>query len=356
MIRTYYLTVKKSFIFVAPGQALVECERRVFFVKHSGARALPNTEVTLWDNNAKRGNVVKYAEIGPGTPDPAAPKYMWWNPASPWDEDYTITATSGDIHISQRLIVRSVAGKLQSASEVSMNGKSVLRCRDPLLPPSYTLASDASESCDAYMSIPNEITERMEPEISQQPDGKLTIPIKKIKTLSVPSGKTDVEGQTEDRHLWEYQKIWLSSDLSKYPHTRVLLLASNTGTETWKYAEELRDAFRAAGWNVEGPRKLSEYYDGLLDVQVSKSKAETLIPIARALTDALTRAGVKHRTRFLADPDIEPDMIVVFVGSRSPKGVNPDACNNAPFKPGNADARPCASVAQVPNFCPFVKP
>jgi hypothetical protein len=119
IIRTYYLTVKKSFIFVAPGQALVECERRAFFVRHRGVRTLPNTEITLWDNNAKRGNVVKYAEIAPGTSDPAAPKYMWWNPASPWDEDYTITATSGDVHISQRLIVRSVAGKLQFASDVS---------------------------------------------------------------------------------------------------------------------------------------------------------------------------------------------------------------------------------------------
>jgi hypothetical protein len=97
LAKTFYLTVKPSFIFLMPTEELVDCERRAFVVKHIGKKVLTNVDVTLLDNDTNRGEVAKYPEIAPGTPDPMAPKYIWWSPSRPWVEDYTISAVSGDM-------------------------------------------------------------------------------------------------------------------------------------------------------------------------------------------------------------------------------------------------------------------
>ncbi|MBZ5697491.1 MAG: hypothetical protein LAN18_02975 [Acidobacteriia bacterium] len=353
MTKTFYLTVKPSFIFLVPTEELVNCERRAFVVKHIGKKILTNVDVTLLDNDTNRGEVTKYPEIAPGAPDPMAPKYIWWSPSHPWFEDYTITAVSGDMRISQRLIVRSTQKKLQLASEVSINGKPEFSCRDPLLPSSYTVALDAREACESKMSVSQETKKMMELGSSnyQLPNGDYKI--NTIRTLSAPPG---VEGQSENRHIWEYQRIWMVADLSKYPGTRVLLLASDTGADTWKYAQDLRDTLRLAQWSVDGPQKLPAAYDGLLDIQVSRDNVIATRPEVQAVMNTLTRAGVKHRTRPVSDPDIGHEMIVVFIGSRSPDAVNPDDCAGVPFKADKITDKPCAMIAQTTKMCRFTPP
>jgi hypothetical protein len=351
--KTFYLTVKPSFIFLVPTEELVNCERRAFVVKHIGKKVLTNVDVTLLDNDTNRGEVTKYPEIAPGAPDPMAPKYIWWSPSHPWIEDYTITAVSGDMRISQRLIVRSTQKTLQLASEVSINGKLEFSCRDPLLPSSYTVALDARESCKSKMSVSQETKKMMELGSSnyQLPNGDYRI--NTLRTLSAPPG---VEGQSEDRHIWEYQRVWMAEDLSKYPGTKVLLLASGTGAYTWKYAEDLRSTLRLAQWSVDGPQKLPAAYDGLLDIQVSRNNMIAPRPELQALMNALTRAGVKHRTRPVSDPDIGHDMIVVFIGSKSPDDVNPDDCPGVPFKADKITVKPCTMIAQTTKVCLFTPP
>lgn len=351
--RTFYLTVKPSFIFLVPTQELVNCERRAFFVKHIGKKVLTNVDIALLDNDTNHGEVTRYAEIAPGEPDPMAPKYIWWNPSHPWVEDYTITALSGDMRISQRLIIRSTQKKLQIASEVSINGKPEFSCRDPLLPSSYPVALDTRESCDSKMSVSQETKEMIGLGSSnyQLPNGNYVVTT--LKTLSAPPG---VEGQPENRHIWEYQRAWMAADLSRYRGTRVLLLATSTGVDTWKYAEDLRDTLRLAQWNADGPQKLPAAYDGLLDVQVSRDNVIAARPEVQAVMNALTRAGVKHRTRPVSDPDIGHDMIVVFVGSRSPDAVNPDDCAGVPFKADKITDRPCTMIAQTTKACLFTPP
>lgn len=342
MTKTFYLTVKPSFIFLVPTEELVNCERRAFVVKHIGKKDLTNVDVTLLDNDTNHGEVTRFEEIAPGAPNPMAPKYIWWSPSHPWVEDYTITAVSGDVRISQRLNVRSTQKKLQLASEVSINGKPEFSCRDPLLPSSNTVALDASESCESKMSISQETKKMMGFGSSnyQLPNGDYKI--NTVRTLLAPPG---VEGQSENRHIWEYQRTWMVADLSKYPGTRVLLLASGTGADTWKYAEDLRDTLRLAQWNADGPQKLPAAYDGLLDIQVSRDNVIAAQPEVQAVMNALTRAGVKHRTRPVTDPDIGRDMIVVFVGSRSPDAVNPDDCPGVPFKAEKMTDKPCTMIA-----------
>lgn len=350
MIRTFYLTVRPSFIFLVPTQDLVDCERRAFVVKHVGQRVLSNLEVVLWDDKGSRGDVTKYAEIAPGAPDPLAPKYMWWSPARPWDEEYTVNATAGEMKISQRLIVRSVSGTFQIASEVYVDGKRQFLCRDPLLPSSYTLAADAKNSCESEMALSHDLRRSMELEGLNRQLANGSYVVAKLRTLSATPG---IEGQSEGRHIWEYQRTWLINDLSRYAGAKVLLLASGTGAETWKYAEEVRDVLQAAHWRVDGPHKLQPAYDGLLDIQVSRDNDTTDRPELKALMNALTRAGMKHHSRPVRDPDIDQSTIVVWIGSRSPENVNPDDCAGVPYKAGPNTEKPCSAVAQSSRVCPF---
>jgi hypothetical protein len=162
MKRTYYATVKQSYAYLAPHAYLYDCERRAFLVKHEGASVLPDAEVVLWDNNAQRGHAERYNVIGPDSS--IAPKLFWWDPSKPWDEDYTISITSGDFRVVQRLTIRSVRGKVQLASEVELNGKLVAKCRDPLLPAWYTVAANMeSPSCDDSMHVPDEFITKLNP-------------------------------------------------------------------------------------------------------------------------------------------------------------------------------------------------
>jgi hypothetical protein len=349
LMNSFYLTVKPSFIFLMPGQELVECERRAFIVKHVGARVLSNPEIVLWDNKGQNGVVTKYSEISPGEPDPAAPQYIWWNPMHPWDEDYTVTITSGNEKTIQHLIARSAQGQLRRATEVFVNGKRVFACRDSSLPSTYTLAASASVPC-APMNISQEITQRVEGASLgvQNPNGSVTIT--KLRSITPAPG---IEGHREARHIWEYQKVRLIRDLSKYPNTRVTLFAASTGTDTWNYAQELAKVLRLANWSVEGPRKLSAVYDGMLDIQVSADNISPPRPEVRAVLDALTGSGIKHRKRDTLDPDVARGMIVLWVGSRSPEGISPDDCSGVGLRPPTEQDPPCTMVAAFEHVCPF---
>ncbi len=350
LTKTFYLTVRPSFILLMPGQDLVDCERRAFVVTHKGARALQNAEIALLDRDAKQGNVTQYAEIPPGAPDPANPKYIWWNPANPWREDYTFTITSGDEKITQRLIVTSARGKLQRATEVSVGGKLVFECRDFNMPSSYTLASDSPEVCSS-LDIPEEITRKMVSSAFniQRPDGSLV-----MQQLRKLSPKPGVEGQSETRHIWEYQRIHMIRGLSKYSGTRISLLASSSGDDTWRFAEELGDVLRQAKWDVAGPRKLPPSYDGLLDVQLSSDNVTIERAERTALLEVLTGVGIKHRSRYVLDAEVPRDTILLWVGSRSPEDVTSDDCPGVTLQPPRDEAsKPCGMVAQEKHFCPF---
>jgi hypothetical protein len=97
-------------------------------------------------------------------------------------------------------------------------------------------------------------------------------------------------------------------------------------------------------------------YDGLLEVQVSRDNVRAARPEVQAVMNALTRAGVKHRTRPFSDPDIGHGMIVVLIGSRSPDAVNPDDCLAVPFKADKITDKPCTMIAQTTKVCLFAPP
>ena len=66
---------------------------------------LVRVEVALKDNKSGQTHVESYPEMDSGLL--RADQYFWFTPSSRWDEDYTVTVTSREPHLSQELIARS---------------------------------------------------------------------------------------------------------------------------------------------------------------------------------------------------------------------------------------------------------
>jgi len=85
-----------TFLYLVPTRELIDCERRAFFVNHSGFKELRNVIIVIKDNRS--GAVVENDDyktgIEPGPQNPDAPRYIWVKPSHPWDEAYTITVTA----------------------------------------------------------------------------------------------------------------------------------------------------------------------------------------------------------------------------------------------------------------------
>jgi hypothetical protein len=347
-----------TYIFLVPTHNLIDAERRAFLVKHVGPRILDNVTVALLDNKSgiAPAQIEKYPEIAPGTENPLAPRYFWFRPSTPWDEDYTIRITSTrNPMVTQRMILRGTHHLLQFAVEVTLAGsaKPVLMCRDRLMPESYGLASQANEPCDKYMSVPSELESRLEPApyAIQSPTGGLLV--LRLRTLPEPQ---ELEAQSQTRHLWEYQREQMLSEISRYPGARLVILATS-GESTLAYARELRDVFRLAEWRVAGPKPPPREIDeGIIDVQVSAHSGVNGAPQVAAVLAGLKRAGVKHRQSCIVDPDVPGGLTVLWVGPRSPENVTPDMCAPPSIKPEANAPKPCALIRQTPQSVPFVPP
>jgi hypothetical protein len=347
-----------TYIFLAPTHDLIDAERRAFFVRQVGPRILDNVTVALLDNKSGTApaRIEKYSQIAPGTENPLAPRYLWFKPSTPWDEDYTIRITStGNPPVTQRMILRGTHHTLQFAVEVTLAGspKPMLMCRDRLMPESYGLASQANEPCDKYMSVPPELETRLEPApyAIQLPTGGLLV--LRPRTLPEPQ---ELEAQSQARHLWEYQREQMLSEITRYPGARLDILATS-GESTLAYARELRDVFRLAQWRVVGPKPPPREIDeGIIDVQVSAHSGANGAPQVAAVLAGLKRAGVKHRQSCIVDPDVPDGLTVLWVGPRSPENVAPDMCAPPSIKPEADAAKPCAYITQTLQPVPFVPP
>jgi len=353
--RPFINALTPTFAYLVPTHGLINSEQRAFFVEQSGPRGLSNVGITLRDNKAGTVHFEKYPEINPGPQDSLVPRYFWFTPSSPWDEDYAVTITSSkNPTVTQHIIMRSTQHVLQFAVQIGIAGstRSLLSCRDSLLPPSYELARDSSQSCDALMIVKSGLEEQLRPspDSIELPDGSLQI--KRLRTLPQPS---ELEAQSEDRHLWEYQNMKIKSAVSQFRGARLLILAT-TGQKTWRYATEFRDAFRQAGWIVVGPKAVPPGDERIIDVQLSKY---SLAPATEALTlrGSFAQAGVKQRTGQINDPDVPRDLIVLWVGPKSPEGITPDDCAPPRFKPRIGEPQPCDRIKAIPGkYVPFPPP
>jgi len=109
-------------VYFAPTRELIDCERRAFFINHSGLKRLESVRVIIRDN--KSGSVEEIDDfkngIEPGPQNPDAPRYVWLKPSQPWDEDYTITVTGLRFRSVQETVLRSVKQDVQFAAQITI--------------------------------------------------------------------------------------------------------------------------------------------------------------------------------------------------------------------------------------------
>jgi hypothetical protein len=342
-----------TFLYLVPTHELIDCERRAFFVNHTGFKGLQNVEIVLKDNGS--GAVLENHDfktgIDPGPQDPDSSRYIWVKPSRPWDEDYTITVTATKFRSVQEIVLRSSGQNVQLATQIIVDPKQkpVLRCRDSSLPDSYSLGRGSRENCDTMMSVDSAFLSRLQPEFYgfQRPNGDFT----SVRMRKLPQA-SDLDSQSEDRHLTEYQQTVMRSKLAKYRGTKLLVLYAG-GSKTLAYATELRDFFRSLQWSAEGPHLVPVGDERIVDMQVSVSKGywNSPYPRARDLMDSLE--GLKHRQRYVYDDAITSDLIVLWVGPKSPDNFRPDDCAPAALRPIPGESHTCEVVAQTAGPCPF---
>ncbi len=105
--------------------------------------------------------------------------------------------------------------------------------------------------------------------------------------------------------------------------------------------------------------------ENIIDVQISCAADEckyvsrsgpALTPKVAAVLRALDRAGIKHRKGPVYDAALDGNLIVLWVGPRSPDSVSPGDCLGAEFKPRIGERHGCEMINQVSKYVPFVPP
>jgi hypothetical protein len=342
-----------TFLYLVPSRELIDCERRAFFVNHAGLKRLENIKVIIKDN--KSGSVEEIDDykdgIEPGPQNPDAPRYIWVKPSHPWDEDYTITVTGSRFRSVQETVLRSVKQDIQFAVQITVDPKKkpVVSCRDGLLPETYSLGRGATENCKTLMAVDQGFLNRLQPEPYGFQLSNGAYSAVRIRTLPTAS---DLDAQSEDRHLTEFEQTIMRSKLSEYRGTKLLVLYAG-GPKTLAYATEFRAFFRSLQWNVDGPRPVPAGDERVVDVQISVSQRYWNTPFPRAADLLNSLEGIKHRQRYVYDTAISPDLIVLWVGPKSPDNFRPDDCASAVLHPRPGQPHTCEFVAQPPGFCPF---
>lgn len=344
-----------SYIYLIPGHEIINAQRRAFFVRSVGNHPPREANIAIRDDKAGTVQDEKYSVVDPQKPNSDVPVHYWVTPSSPWDEDYTVTVTyPSSPSTTQRMVLRSTRHLLQLAVEVTADGESspLLKCRDPLMPVPYTLASGASESCGKWMPETINWEGKLEPAPYNlaMPDGSLLVLRPRV---LAPEGQ--LESQSEKRHLWEWQKAALTTQIAKFRGSRVLILSSR-GAEAWSYANDFRDTFKSAGWTVEGPKAAPQDEGTMIDVQESAGTSKPVAPEVLAVRDALANARLKRRNGFVYDPDVPKGLIVIWVGANSPEGITAGDCAPFTLRVQKGSSKPCEMISQTPNAVPLPPP
>ena len=215
-VRRLEVASVRTYIYLTPTAELMDCQKRAFFVKIIGPQILSRVEVALKDNKSGQTHAQSFAEIDPGPL--RSDQYLWFVPSSPWDEDYTVTVTSRESHSSQRLIVRGTHHQIQFATQVAVEDEAspALSCRDKLLPSSYALASKEARFCYEAMKLPEDVTSTLDVYSYESPDGSVTV--RNARSLPAPS---ELDEQSDQRHLTDYQKQFLWPVLKRYQAPRL---------------------------------------------------------------------------------------------------------------------------------------
>jgi hypothetical protein len=279
----------------------------------------------MWDNKAKRGHFERYSEIDPTTKEADVPKYFWWAPAAPWDEDYDVAIGSRDGQLHQKLLIKRINRSLRVTTSVEVPGKGILiDCKD-VLAGNVDLRKGRVDDCSQLLTIGPEIQGKVEPhpDSLEKPDG--TVVLFKIRTEPVPLAP-ELKPQAP-RKLTDWQEKKLVFALSSAPPQKLLMLVAS-GAETHAFAKNLSRLFESKlHWKVRSVAIPESVW--VTDLQVSTGgplpPPDQAPPAGAAdFQKALVAAGLKCRSQLVFDTDLKPGVIALWVGIRSPDEHRPD--------------------------------
>jgi hypothetical protein len=159
--------------------------------------------------------------------------------------------------------------------------------------------------------------------------------------------------QPEQRSLTDYQRTQLKAIFSRteYRGQTVVILVSG-GDESWAYAGEVATLFD--GWKALGPFH-ADKNELAMDVQVSSSN---LLPppsqIPQMVLSSFQLVQIKGRSNLIRDPDVPPNVTVVWVGPKGPDGTTPD--NRVPESTHLQEILKANSVTLGPTRPPTLHP
>lgn len=143
-----------------------------------------------------------------------------------------------------------------------------------------------------------------------------------LRSNATPPQQVLEETKKEQRVLTDYQRTRLTAIFSKPEYQGQIVVILVSGDDSWIYAREIASLFDK--WKVLGPFN-ADKSELAMDVQVSSSN---LIPppsqIPRMVLSSFQFVQLKGRANLILDPDVPPNVTVVWVGPQSPDGVTPD--------------------------------
>ena len=158
--------VGPTYVYLTVGQRLGErsaqapqdfVARRVFAVQRQGPNVLHNVTITLHDNRgidqSYNDHVEHFEEIDPGPlPTGEEPEHFWLEPATPWDEDYSVAITSHEVNLVENIAIGCTdkVGLFAIKVMVVGNPKALLTCRDENLKAS-TDWPEPQQSCSTVI-------------------------------------------------------------------------------------------------------------------------------------------------------------------------------------------------------------
>jgi len=348
LVRLLTVTSLRTYIYLVPTAELMECQRRAFFVKVRGPQILYNAEIIVKDNESGKIHSETYPEVDPSPRSEDI--YFWFVPSSPWNEDYTVTITTRDSHSSQHLIARSIQHQLQFATQITLDNekKPTWACRDTLLPASYVLAAGERKTCAGAMKLAEGMPDNLDVFSYQRADGSVTI--RKMKVQPSPS---ELDELSEDRHITEYQQQIIEPILKKFGRSSILIYFAG-GEKSKAYAKEFGNLFSRNNWMVKGPTMVPIGNERIIDIQLSVNYQENWNksnPKSLGILGAFKRAGIKLRSRLVADPKVPNGLIVLWVGPKSPNNADPDHCSPPAVEYTPGEPQTCDMMLQ--GNCPF---
>jgi len=207
LLLSYWVRVQEAkslltYVYLVPTPELVECKQRAFFVKVYGPLHISGLQIALKDEQSGQISFHKPADLDADT----SSESFWVTPSRPWDEQYTATIDAHDHHSIQTLTVHSHNKKLQLATAVITpdHRNPVLSCND----------AQNANSCSDVLKLDPGAMSRLGASNYQKADGGVTA--LQVKKLPSPS---ELDEQSDDRPLTEFQKRALEPVVMKYPGT-----------------------------------------------------------------------------------------------------------------------------------------